>query len=748
MSPAALVRLFRHMPGNHIVLRADAAFTVVATSAGIGGDGDLDGGIGKGFFDMFPERLASPGAADVLRSAFGAAVASGSAQQLPVHRYDLADAADGRLKERYWTATVTPVPDADGQVEYLVYTPEDASASRATGAMAVLDAMSEGFYIVDRQWRFTYANPGALRILGTTREAIVGGAIFDIYPGLSESAFGHHYRHTMATGERAAFEAFYPPHARWYEVTVNPAPEGIAVYFRNITDRVSAEEQRQAISEASDRQRRIYETALNSTPDFVYVFDLEHRAQYANDALRRVWGVNDVRGRTWMDLGYEQWHADLHDRELALVIQTGAPIRGEIPFKGTNGTRVYDYIFSPVLDADGHVVAVAGTTRDVTDRQAAEQALRRNAERLAESDRMKDEFLATLSHELRNPLAPLRNGLEILRMTTAADARAASVHAMMERQVGQMIRLVDDLLEVSRISRGTLSIKRRRLTLDSVLDVALDGVRPLVEQNAHRLQVDVPAQPVWLFGDQARLAQIVSNVLTNAARYTPRGGSIRLRASTSRDDAIIVVEDDGAGMEPATIPRMFEMFSRGARDSTLHQGGLGIGLALARQLVELHGGSIEARSAGLGQGTTVTIRVPLSEAPEPTAGPGGDAPRALDCKILVVDDNHDVADSLAEALRLFGAEVCVEYGGEAALEAMQRFMPGVAILDIGMPGMNGYDLARRLRGLGVTAPLIALTGWGQDADRKRAFASGFDHHLVKPVSVPGVVELVGRVCAA
>lgn len=260
-----------------------------------------------------------------------------------------------------------------------------------------------------------------------------------------------------------------------------------------------------------------------------------------------------------------------------------------------------------MLDEQGQVVAVAGTTRDVTDREVAEQALRQNAERLAKADRMKDEFLATLSHELRNPLAPLRNGLEILRRTTDPADKAAPLHAMMERQVGQMIRLVDDLLEVLRISRGTLSIRRERLTLDSVLELAMDSARPLVEQARHRLRVDVPAEPVWLFGDRAAGADHRQRA-RKRRQVCPDGGSIQLRAGTRDAELVITVVDDGTGMEPAMVPRMFEMFSRGARDSTLHQGGLGIGLALARQLVELHGGSIDATSAGLGHGTTATIR--------------------------------------------------------------------------------------------------------------------------------------------
>ncbi|RYF40750.1 MAG: PAS domain S-box protein, partial [Comamonadaceae bacterium] len=226
--------------------------------------------------------------------------------------------------------------------------------------------------------------------------------------------------------------------------------------------------ERERLVAESERQRRIYETALNSTPDFVYVFDVDHRALYANDALLKTWGVTDVRGKKWMDLGYEQWHADMHDAEIDRVIATRAPIRGEIPFTGTNGRRIYDYIFAPVLGPDGEVVAVAGTTRDITDRQAAEQAIRDQAERLAGSDRAKDEFLATLSHELRNPLAPLRNSIAVLQ-SSPDPGKSRPVLGMMERQVNHLVRLVDDLLEVSRISRGTFSLRVERVDLASVI---------------------------------------------------------------------------------------------------------------------------------------------------------------------------------------------------------------------------------------------------------------------------------------
>ena len=474
------------------------------------------------------------------------------------------------------------------------------------------------------------------------------------------------------------------------------------------------------------------------------MFDLEHRALYANEALLRTWGVDDVRGKKWMDLGYEQWHADLHDREIDQVIATRAPIRNEIPFTGTNGRRIYDYIFAPVLGPDGDVVAVAGTTRDVTERQAADRSLREQAERLAESDRAKDEFLATLSHELRNPLAPLRNAVELLRRTREGDMRFESVHLMMERQIDHLVRLVDDLLEVSRISRGTFSLRKEQVELAAVVRSATETSEPLIRAGGHTFVLELPEEPLWLEGDLVRMAQILANLLNNAAKYTDHGGRIRLRAWRDGGLAAISVSDNGVGIAPEVMPRMFEMFSRGDRDSGRSQGGLGIGLALSRRLAQMHGGSLEARSEGPGKGSEFIARLPLSAVPEPTAPTLQADQRLAQMRVLVVDDNHDAGDSLAMILEVLGAEVRVARGGAEAIDLFGAYRPSVVLLDIGMPGMNGYDVARALR-MGFpdhAATLVALTGWGQEDDRRRAREAGFDHHLVKPADLDVLQHLL------
>lgn len=744
MDPRDLHQLFGSLPGNFAVLAATPGFPVVMISRELRGFAtDPDNAVGRPVFELFPEGPDAPRSVATLKAAFERVIRERAAHSHE-QRFDVFDRSSGTFREQYWTATNTPILDDAGEVKYILHQAENAATEGRHGSMAILDAMTEGVFTLDRQWRFSYVNPEAYRILRQEPGSLIGAVIWERFPGSDESEFGGHYRSTMDERVTRRFTAFYPVLEGWYEVTSYPAPEGISVYFRDVTARELAQQDRERLALESARQRRLYETALNNTPDFVYIFGTDHRAIYANEALLKVWGVEDVQGKTWMDLGYEQWHADMHDRELAQVIATRAPIRGEIPFTGTNGRRVYDYIFAPVLDADGEVVAVAGTTRDVTERQAAEQIIREHADRLAMADRAKDEFLATLSHELRNPLAPLKNGVEILRRTTGGQSIHAEIHSMMERQVDHLVRLVDDLMEVSRITRGKISLQLQPADLGAIVSNALDAAGPVLEAGRHTLHVDQPGARVHLLADPVRLTQILANLLNNAAKYSPPGSDIRL-AIHKRDDALTVsVSDNGMGMEPAEIPHLFEMFTRGDRVRTSHQGGLGIGLALSRRLAMLHGGSLEASSEGPGRGSTFTL-----ELPGPFVDPSAELPPTaipeelrLSLRALVADDNRDAGNSLADALRLFGAQVHVVDDGAEALRQFDLLAPDVAILDIGMPRVTGYDVAQALRGRDVRVPLIALTGWGQASDRDRAIAAGFDHHLVKPVAIPVLVRLL------
>jgi PAS domain S-box-containing protein len=752
MDPLDVRRLIQQMPGLFLLLEPGEPYRIVAASdeylRATGATADI---VGKPLFEALPDNPDAPDAHGVrnLRASLEQVRATRAPHRMATQRHDVPRRQGDRVvfEERYWAPINAPLLDGDGTVAYLVHRVEDASAKANSAAVGILESITEGFFTLDRNWRFAYVNREAHRILSRVQGDLAGKVLWHEYPGLEGTEFERNYRHTMEQREKTSFTSYYPRHDAWYEVTAFPAPEGLSVYFRNVTARRKLEAAGAQFSAESERLRRMYETALDSTPDFFYVFDLNHRAVYANDALRRVWGVEDVRGKVWMDLGYEQWHADLHDREIDQVIRTRAPIRGEIPFTGTNGRRVYDYIFAPVFGQGGAVVAVAGVTRDVTERQAAEQAVRDQAGRLAESDRAKDEFLATLSHELRNPLAPLRNALALLHRD-GVDARLAPVHAMMRRQVDHLVRLVDDLLELSRISRGTLSLRNERLDVAGVIRNAVETSEPLMRSRNHALTVELPPAPMWTDGDPVRLAQILSNLLDNAAKYTEDGGNIRVRAWQEDGVAAIGVRDDGVGIAPEALPRMFEMFSRGDRDRARTQGGLGIGLALSRKLAQMHGGTLEAHSDGPGLGSEFTLRVPLAEAEA-----GGDdlpasAPGDLSgVRVLVVDDNHDAGDSLRMLLELMGAEVRVARDGAEALATFASYRPPAVLLDIGMPGMNGYEVARALRDRHPDAAplLVALTGWGQDEDRRRARDAGFDHHLVKPAMIETLQPLLESV---
>ncbi len=367
----------------------------------------------------------------------------------------------------------------------------------------------------------------------------------------------------------------------------------------------------------------------------------------------------------------------------------------------------------------------------------------RRVTRLREADRRKDVFLASLAHELRNPLAPIRTGVAILRMTDA-ESRSDTVLAMMERQLQHMARLLDDLLDVSRISRGKITLNSERIDLRQVVDAAVEANRPLIEEMGHVFSVSLPSAPAVLNADPVRFSQILSNLLNNAAKYTPPGGRIVLKAEHRGHEVEVSVTDNGIGIPAESVESIFEMFTQVGSPSSNAQGGLGIGLSVAKGLVSLHGGTIQAHSEGLGRGSEFRVRVPtrLTIDAEP-ATPASTvlAPQSL--KILVVDDNRDAAESLSMLLELKGHVVRSAYDGEHALQVAEDFRPDIVLLDLGMPKMNGYEACRRIRehAWGAQMTLIAVTGWGQEDDRRKSSDAGFDGHLVKPVDPETLEEL-------
>ena len=406
-------------------------------------------------------------------------------------------------------------------------------------------------------------------------------------------------------------------------------------------------------------------------------------------------------------------------------------------------------------DSTGHPVCMPGVLVDITERKKLEQELRLRVEELGQADRRKDEFLATLAHELRNPLAPVRNSLEILKMRGLDAATVERTRAVMERQVHHLVRLVDDLLDVSRVMRGKIDLRREPVELATVVARAVEMAQSLIEAQGHRLELSLPQQSLLVDGDAVRLTQVVGNLLTNSAKYTPANGHIRVAAAVEGATVALSVRDDGIGMSAELLPHVFELFVQADHTSARSTGGLGIGLTLVKNLVELHGGTVEARSAGQGQGSEFIVRLPvLPEASKPHSPPGHsevqETLHASGLRILVVDDNEDAADSLAMLLALRGHEVRVEHDGHAALAAIPRYLPNLVFLDLGMPGIDGYEVARRIRAQphleGVV--LAALTGWGQKEDRRRTAEAGFNHHLVKPPEPAAVLRLLDELTLA
>ena len=406
---------------------------------------------------------------------------------------------------------------------------------------------------------------------------------------------------------------------------------------------------------------------------------------------------------------------------------------------------------SPVRDRHGRVVGASKVGRDITARkraaeeaQAAQKLLmesrdelqRLNAE-LSEADRRKDEFLAVLAHELRNPLAPIRNAVHYLGLKASPDPALRNARDIIDRQIRHLVRLVDDLLDISRISSGKIGLQKERVSLSLIVTNAVEASRPAIESENHQLTVTLPSESVYLEADLTRLAQVLQNLLNNAAKYTPPGGRIGLHSEFDGHSVAIRVVDSGIGIPREMLPRVFDMFTQVDRSIERSSGGLGIGLTLVQRLVELHGGTVEARSEGPDKGSEFIVRLPASVESSEDAAPANssDAKSVRRVRVLIVDDNIDSADTLTEMLRASGHDVDTAYDGAAGLAAVDSHQPDVVLLDIGLPKVNGYDVARKIRQSDPQRRivLVAVTGWGQDEDRRRSQHAGFDHHLVKPV---------------
>ncbi len=503
------------------------------------------------------------------------------------------------------------------------------------------------------------------------------------------------------------------------------------------------------------RQREWFRVTLASIGDAVVATDADGQVAFMNAVAQEVSGWSEAQAAgqplaVVLPLVNEQTREPV-ENPVDKVLRTGGIVglaNHTVLVRRDGAELPIDDSAAPIRGRDGIVDGVVLVFRDVTERRRMANELEQRAADLVAADRHKNEFLATLAHELRNALAPIHNSIHVLKRTAGADAAGASSTAMIDRQCQLMRRLVDDLLDISRISRGMLGLRKEPLELAVVVRQAVDTARPLLDAGQHTLVLDIPAEPIRLEGDAARLHQVIVNLLSNAARYTDTGGRIVLSVATATSQAVIRVRDDGMGIAPDVLPHLFALFARSERAAAHAPGGLGIGLHLVHRLVQMHGGSVQASSDGPGHGSEFVVCLPLGNLPDVAAPPAAAAERPsgdgahTPHRVLVVDDNRDHADSLARLLRLWGHDVQTAYDGLAALEAAAGYHPHIALLDIRLPKLDGYELARRLRQqLGARQlVLIALSGSGDD-DPHAAGAAGFDLHLIKPVD-PAMLESV------
>ena len=668
------------------------------------------------------------------------------------------DGSEGAIDD-----SAAPIRDADGRVTGCVLIFRDVTPQRererqraaqlrtARLAEAVIEASDDAIIRKRLDGTIEMWNPGAERLFGYPAGEAVGRHISLIIPP-DRIAEEDRIIATLRDGQR--IEHFETERMcadgsrRWVSLTISPIADerGAVIAASKIVRDVTA----RRLAEA---ERDKFVTMIENSQDFIGMCDLQGVPFFVNRAGLEMVGLASLEHATRVPVA-EFFFPE--DREYILneffpsVLRDG---RGEVEIRfrhfKTGEARWMAYKVLTLPDLAGKPIGFATVSQDVTERRALADDLRRLAGDLSEADRRKNEFLALLAHELRNPLAPISNAVRAIRLRQPGDERTVLAAAdMLERHVAQMARLVNDLLDASRISRGKIELRRARVAIAGVVDEALETVRPLANRMGQTLSVTLPPEPLDVDGDAGRLAQVIGNLLNNACKFTHRGGHITLDVSRDGTDAVIRVRDDGIGIAADDLPTLFDMFVQVDTSLERSRDGLGIGLTLVKTLVELHGGSITARSDGPGQGSEFIVRLPAASVD--TEAPRVELPAAAPLRgnrrVLVVDDNLDAAESLAMLLTFAGHETRQAHDGAEAVKAAEQFRPDVVLLDIGLPVMNGYDACRRLRQepWGRSMLLVALTGWGQEEDREQSRDAGFDAHLVKPVDLEGLLDVIAR----
>ena len=637
--------------------------------------------------------------------------------------------------------------------------PEEDPTRAEDHMRSVIDYIIDGVITIDERGKVLSFNPAAERLFGYKATEVIGRNVRMLMPEPYSSEHDSYLANYLSTGVAKIIGSGREVIGRRKDGSTFPMDLAISEfrrggvrYFtgivRDITERKRTEEE---LRQAEERMRSV----VNNVIDGIITIDETARIASFNPAAEKLFGFEsaEVMGKNVKMLMPEPYHGE-HDGYVNSYVHTGqAKIIGigrEVVGRRKDGST-----FPMELAVSEFRIGArrffTGIVRDITERKRLEQDLRQRVEELADADRQKNDFLAMLAHELRNPLAPMRNALHLIKMPGAAPSTVDEARAMMERQLEHLVRLVDDLLDVSRIIRNRIELRKEALDIASVVQRAIETAAPVIDAHGHQIEVSLADKPVMIEADAIRMAQIISNLLTNAAKYSKVPGRIWLTVRAQAGTATISVRDQGIGIEPELLPRIFDLFVQGDHSLARAQGGMGIGLTLVKRLVEMHAGEVHASSPGLGQGSEFTVTIPAL--PEKAAVEGqtpGDGRLVYQAdvgtpkrrrRVLVVDDNVDAAESIAMILRMTGYEASCVYDGPAALVAAKDHPPDVFVLDIGLPGMTGYEVAHKLREQPRfhKTPIVAVTGYGQYDDRQRSRQAGFDYHLTKPVN-PDVLQ--------
>jgi PAS domain S-box-containing protein len=708
--------------------------------------------LGRPFKDVWPE-LWNELSPLVERALSGEAV---YLENLPLAMY-----RKGYEETAWFTFTYSPIRDDAGTVQGMcctcVETTQHVLAERQRAVeierLQSLFQQTPGFMALMSGPEHVYelTNPTYLQLLG--HRDVIGQGVREALPELEGQGYFEILDRVFESGEPFIGEALpvklqrqpnSPLDERLLDFIFQPVKnhEGkVSAIFIQGSDVTEAVKAQQALIESEQRLRQL----ANTIPHLAWMANPDGSIHWYNDRWYEFTGLSEEKIGQW------KWEDVIDPPYLQSIMErwgtsvaTGVPYEFTGPVRSVSGEyRTFYMTASPLRDANGNIVQWFGINTDVTEIHKAQ-------EELLAASRRKDDFLAMLAHELRNPLAPINSAAELLKLASQNNSTLEKTSSIIMRQVAHMRELLDDLLDVSRVTRGLITLQEKVVDLKTIVAEAVEQVHGLIETKKQVLTVqDASDQTMHVKGDRTRLTQVLTNILNNAAKYTPESGAITIRLSADHGQAEVTVSDTGMGISPELLPHVFELFTQGERSADRSQGGLGLGLALVKSLVELHGGTVAATSPGIGKGSEFCIKLPKLEDRSNSLDKQGENLNAFSSstssRILVVDDNVDAAETLAMLLEALGHTVSIEHSARKALESARREIPKMVFLDIGLPEMNGYELAHRLRTIPemAAATLIAVTGYGQPEDRARALAAGFDHHLVKPVSLDSILERIG-----